>query len=241
MAEWWTDFFGPNYLAWYHAQTAVEARDQVQFVAGLLPDGPVLDVCCGYGRHSRPLAELGFATTGLDYSGFLLREAHRLSASLARPPRWVQGDMRRLPFDATFTGVVNLFTSFGYFDDPADDRAALREMARVLAPGGCLVLDLINRDFLVRNPTSDWWEEDGRFYLQKSEIDWTRDMATSENIIIHGESVQRFTHRVRLYSLAAVRRLFEDAGLALERVYGGLDGRGFGSGSAHIVAVGRAG
>ena len=65
-------------------------------------------------------------------------------------PLWVRADMRQLPFRAgTFGAVVNFFTSFGYFEDPAEDARVVREVARVLAPGGAFLSDVFNAERVV--------------------------------------------------------------------------------------------
>ena len=239
MPEWWKEYFGPDYLVWYAHQTPEEARAQARFVHGLLGEAPgaVLDVCCGYGRHSLPLSELGRRVVGLDYSQFLLDEAARRSQGSPNAPRWVRGDMRRLPFAASFGAVVNLYTSFGFFDDPRDDQAALAEMARVLVPGGRIVIDVANRDRSLSDLHCDWRETEEGFFLQRTTIDWVHDRAKSENVWIKEGEIKRCGFEVRLYSLAKLAELVERVGLKLWMVYGGLDGATYHPAGKRVVVV----
>jgi len=108
----------------------------------LSPTGRVLDVGCGTGRHLEVLAARGFSVTGLDRSRALLDHA-RESGIL--PGRLVRGDMRRLPYaDGTFASLISMFTSFGYFGTRSAHVNLLREFARVVVPGGRMVLDYLN-------------------------------------------------------------------------------------------------
>ncbi|HEU4643759.1 MAG TPA: class I SAM-dependent methyltransferase, partial [Gemmatimonadaceae bacterium] len=90
-------------------------------VLGLPVGARILDVPCGQGRHAHLLAENGFDVTGLDYSAYLLARAKERGTGPSL--RYVRGDMRRLPprWTGRFDALVNLFTSFGFFLDPADD------------------------------------------------------------------------------------------------------------------------
>jgi ubiquinone/menaquinone biosynthesis C-methylase UbiE len=89
----------------------------------------VLDCPCGQGRHAHLLAEAGYDVDGLDYSEQLLAIARERGEG--RTLRYLQGDMRRLPgrWTGRFDAVVNLFTSFGFFLEPADDGKVIREFA----------------------------------------------------------------------------------------------------------------
>ena len=95
---WYDRFFGPEYLRFdEHPDTAL----QVDFILNALspePGDTILDVACGYGRHSLPLAAKGHRVIGVDRSPVML-EAARLSSPLDDDlrPRWIRGDMRSLP------------------------------------------------------------------------------------------------------------------------------------------------
>ena len=112
-------------------------------VRGLLPSsGRVLDVGCGYGRIAIPLAELGYDVTGLDISPNLLRAARRETARRRLEIRFDHGSMTDLPYPpASFDGVLCIWTAFHELLDVVEQVAALREMRRVLRPGGVGVID----------------------------------------------------------------------------------------------------
>ena len=148
----WERFFDEIYLESYagrlHAfDSEAEAKAAVE-LAGRRPPADVLDCPCGFGRHSIPIAELGYRVVGVDRSPVMLAEAEE-QAGGREWPRFLPGDYRELPFGSeSFDVVLNLFSSIGYFGDEAD-RVVLGEFRRVLRPGGALILEMMHRDRLV--------------------------------------------------------------------------------------------
>jgi SAM-dependent methyltransferase len=144
-ADWFATWFDSAYYrALYASRDDAEAAAFVDALVSRLqppPGSTALDLGCGTGRHARRLAAHGFDVTGLDLSVESLRIARRSGpASL----QFVHGDMRQ-PFGyEQFETVYNLFTSFGYFEDPADNLTVLGNIRQALMPGGCLVLDYLN-------------------------------------------------------------------------------------------------
>ena len=151
---WWESWFGEEYLDLYPHRDLAAARREAEFALAHLPfpPGPVLDLCCGTGRHSIPLAEAGAPPVGLDYSAPLLDLARRRD----RHTLLVRGDMRALPFqDSSFRTVVNFFTSFGYFRTESENRAVIEEIERVLRPGGAFLCDTFGRDHVLARLVSE--------------------------------------------------------------------------------------
>jgi SAM-dependent methyltransferase len=223
--EWWENHFDAQYLLEY--EPIFDARRDRREVARLLeilalPVGArILDVPCGQGRHAHLLAEAGFDVTGFDYSKHLLKAAKRRGTGSSL--RYVRGDMRALPdeWTGTFDAVINLFTSFGFFLDPADDVRVIHEFARVLAPGGTLVWHGGSRDgIMARFLDRDWWHtQDGTFIGHEREFDPLSGVmtvhATFRGPKINGER----EHRIRLYTATRLAELCASAGLIVEDAY----------------------
>lgn len=200
----------------------------------------LLDLCCGTGRHSFELARRGALVTGLDATSEYLAQARR-EAGHSTNPVFVKGDMRRLPFDGEFDAVVNLWTSFGYFEDPADDLRALRGAARALKPGGLFLIDLVNGDWNRRHAVPRNWSRrsDGTLVLEETTVREGRDPAllNAWTVIRTGKRPVKASFFVRSYDERRLCALLHRAGLVPKRRWGGLDGSPFMGDSKRLVVL----
>ncbi|CAM4486058.1 class I SAM-dependent methyltransferase [Paenibacillus typhae] len=225
MSEWYEKSFGEDYLIVYRHRDFCGARHEVEKMIGWLnlPEGSkVLDLCCGMGRHSLALAEAGFAVTGVDLSEVLLREARAQDG--AEAVTWLRSDMRELPLDGGFDAVVNLFTSFGYFEDDEEQVKVLREVYRMLKPGGKFIIDFLNPAYVIAHLVPHSTREDGDNLIDESRR--IEDGYVKKDIILtsKGDNTPRKYHeRVKLYPLETFRQLIAAAGLQLEAVHGSYD------------------
>ena len=196
---------------------------------------------CGQGRHSHLLAEAGFQVDGLDLSRTLLTRARARGTG----PTLVyhRGDMRELPTDWTgrFDAVVNLFTSFGFFADPADDERVLMEFGRVLAPDGTLVWHGGSRDgVMARFLARDWWEtSDGTLHAQERSFDPLSGILTVESRWSGPTGAGSREHRIRLYTATRLAELCALAGLIVEEAYDGWRDRPLTRLSSEMLLVAR--
>ncbi len=118
---WYVDLFrrGDYYRGWVSALITSElTTQQVEFIADVLglPAGArILDLCCGHGRHAVPLAQRGFAVTGLDLSAYHLRLARKAAREAGVRVRWLRRDMRDIPSQGEFDAVINMFSALRVF------------------------------------------------------------------------------------------------------------------------------
>ena len=147
--EWWEDYFRRDWLLMEGFKESAEAF--IIPALGLPRGSRILDLGCGYGRNTIALARNGYAAVGLDYCGELLSIAHSEAQEAGVHVHLVRADMRQMPFEeASYHGIVSWAGSFGYFSDE-ENLGVLHSIARCLAPGGKFILDLHNRDSIVRN------------------------------------------------------------------------------------------
>jgi len=226
----WDRLFDELYLKTYGAAQRDEDAEPLALgavrLAGSEPPADVLDAACGYGRHSRVLAEAGYRVVGLDRSPVLLAEARRRSGD-AEWPRWVEGDYRELPFAAeSFDVVVNLFTSFGFFGEEGDFQA-LTEFRRVLRPGRALVMEIMHRDRLMSIFQERGSQElpDGAVLFEQRAFDSAKGMIE----VVHtyrpkeGEATAA-VYRLRVYTPGELGRMARAAGFADVELYGDPEG-----------------
>jgi len=243
--DWWKTYFDAQYLLEYEPLFSLE-RDRQEVarlieLLGLPAATRVLDVPCGQGRHAHLLAEAGFDVTGLDYSAHLLARARRRGTGPRL--RYVRGDMRRMParWTGRFGAVVNLFTSFGFFAEPADDRRVIAEFARVLAPGGLLVWHGADRDgVMARFLTRDWWRtQDGTLVAQERSFDPLAGLLTVSSVWSGTRARGAREHRIRLYTPSGLAELFADADLIVEASFDAFSQRPLTRRTSEMLLVAR--
>src|SRR5439155_1194560 len=111
-----------------------------QFPPGSM--GPKMEAVVDFLEHGGQHAVI------TDLAPALLAEERKAARQAGVKATFVQGDMRRLPYRNAFDAAISMFTSFGYFDRPAEDREVLRGIARALRPRGKFLMELFNRDSL---------------------------------------------------------------------------------------------
>ncbi|WP_344104494.1 class I SAM-dependent methyltransferase [Nocardiopsis rhodophaea] len=240
----WQDFFRhPDYPTFAHAtlppeRTAAETA-AVRRILGLRPTTRVLDLGCGYGRISVPLARAGMEVTGLDAVPELLERARGAAAAAGVRLELIHSAMRDLDAVERFDAVVNLSTALGYVPDEADDAAALAAVYRALVPGGRLLIDTENREATLRKARRTWYEVAGAtVWCRRSfapmtgrwteTIDWLSDT---------GRGGSAFS--LRLYALTELRSMLEGAGFLVEQAWGGLDQTPYECDSPRMVVLAR--
>jgi SAM-dependent methyltransferase len=218
-------------------QAAREVEDLVQLV-GLRPSATLLDLCCGLGRHSLELARRGFTVTGVDRTGVYLRRAHQQAETEGLKIEFVQADMREFCRPNTFELVLNLFTSFGYFENPAEDRRVIVNVHKSLKKDGKLVMDMMGKEIIARIfRERDWHEETGVIWLEERSI--SKDWSWIDNrwILLRGTKRDEFRVSHRLYSAAELTALLRDCGFQRVHTYGNLAGAPYDHQAERLVVV----
>lgn len=233
--------FGEDYLYFYGTWLTDEWNERqaelVWTLLGLEPGAEVLDVACGHGRIANRLAERGARVTGLDADRLFLAKAREAGSGA----EFVEGDMRALPFaDTSFDAALLWFTSFGYFDDEGN-RTVLRELRRVLRPGGRAAVDQQNLARLLANFQRQTFVRRGADVMLDEHADFdegTRIMETTRTYIRDG-AVREIHYRVRCFMPDELREWLLAAGFDQVELVG-VEGEPFTAESRRLIAVARA-
>jgi SAM-dependent methyltransferase len=209
-----------------------KAKQEVDFLISILnlsTGAKILDVPCGTGRHSQIFGEEGFKVTGIDISPACIDIAEKNSTN--KNVQYQLGNMQELSgFNCQFDCVLNLFSSFGYFSTDLENENVLKGMIDTLKPSGKLVLNLVNRDFLLSIYKPAFWFKSGSvitvnagYYDPKTHYNESYMTLKNEDT---GETTLSY-HRIRLYSADEIVGLMEKCGLVDVQVYGDFNGNAF--------------
>jgi SAM-dependent methyltransferase len=198
----------------------------------------VLDLCCGPGRHSIELARRGFVVTGVDRTVRFLTEAERRAREEGLQIEWVESDMREFSRPEAFDCVVNLLTSFGYFEDRDDDRRVAQNIFDSLKPGGKVVLDMMGKENLARIfRAREWQEKNGELWLFERELQQSWSWLSNRWIRLKGDERLEFRVSHRLYSAFELSSLFRDCGFSEVDTFGSLTGAPYDQEAKRLVLV----
>lgn len=221
--NWWKDLFDEVYLltdARSVCNDALTAQEVDFLIQALKPerDAPILDLCGGQGRHSLELSRRGFMNvTVLDYSRCLVDLGKRRARQENLETRFIQADARNPGLSAqSFRHIIIMASSFGYFMYDDENRRLLTEAFRLLEPKGMVLLDLPDRDHVVRNfkPFSS--------HRVNADITVTRERILGDDIIYSREMVmserkgcvRTSTYCTRLYTGKKISDLLRSAGFS---------------------------
>lgn len=204
--------------------------------------GPVraVDLCCGPGRLTVELALRGWELTGVDITASYLAAAKESADAASVALELVQEDVRNFRRPGQYDLALNLYTSFGYFEDPADDLLFARNALSSLRPGGAFVIETLGKEIAVRDFTEGEWFDRGP-YTVLTEYEVVDAWAGLRNrwILIDGARRTERSFVQRLYAATELRRLLLDAGFSAVELYGDWDGRPYGRDAVNLIALGR--
>ncbi|HET6232270.1 MAG TPA: methyltransferase domain-containing protein [Longimicrobiaceae bacterium] len=244
-SDWWADYFDEKFVDLYRHFLTNERTERevagIREMLSLAPGAEVLDLACGWGRHSIELAEAGFRVTGLDFSPTLLASARKRAKAAGVTVDFVKGDMREVPWTGRFDAVLSLFSSLGYFLSDEEDLRVLRSAHDALKPAGLFLMETMHRDHIVGAfAERDWWEnEDGTTVWIEREFDavdgvsrewlrWSRAGKTGEKY-----------HELRIRNATEWDVLLRRAGLEPVEWYGDWENAPFIHTSEDLIVVAR--
>ncbi len=174
--------------------------DKVITLLGLQPGMTVLDLCCGVGRHALEFARRGYRVVGVDRTQAYLDRARRQAATEELEIDFIQEDMRTFCKPEAFDVIINIFTSFGYFEDPTQDRQVVMNIHRSLNTNGTFLMDLMGKEVLARIfEERRWHEQEGVLILEERRLSQGWSWIENRWIIIKNGKRTEFVVSNRLY------------------------------------------
>lgn len=228
-----------------------DAGGEADFYASLVsPGGRVLELACGTGRLTVPLAERGIATIGLDNSQVMLETATAKAAAQGVSPVFLLGDMRGFDLDMQFALVFLPNNSLGHLHTFPEVQACFASVLRHLAPSGRFAVDMFSPSLrlLLREPdthypVTDYTRPDGKTVAVTETVSY--DAATQVNHSLwhyqaEGEPAEVRPLNLRIFFPQEMDALLRLSGFTVEAKYGGFDKSAFTSASRQQVVVCRA-
>jgi 2-polyprenyl-3-methyl-5-hydroxy-6-metoxy-1,4-benzoquinol methylase len=198
--------------------------------------GLILDLACGIGRISIPLAQKGFNVIGVDLSKSYIDRAKEYSEieGVSDKIKFIEGDIREVEsileeYSERFDVVLNMWTSMGYWDEETDTHI-LTQSLNLTKPNGIFIMHTANRDYLIRNFQARDYDlrRDGFVILMERNLDLeTSRMINYWTYYKKEEEDLRFLNRIeinhRVYSLHELKKQFQDANWSYTASYGGFE------------------
>ena len=258
-SDWWKSnggFFGKFYLeaddsyeGFLNSPKAMDQRinDEVNGViklCGLKKQNKILDAPCGYGRHSVNLSRKGMNVMGVDINEYFLAVAKKQTRDLKlNNCRFYRKDLRKLSYRSRFDAVINMFYSFGFFEDENDDFRVIYNFYKSLKKGGKFLMHtfitlpkIINGNYKihdVRNLTSGNKLELYRDYDFKTKREYGEWYVLQEN----SKKIKLSPYSMRIYTDLEFIGLCTKVGFSRVDIYGNWQGRNYNNDSELMIVV----
>ena len=214
--NWWDEFF-PAFRPLFDKISTQETNAQLKFYIeklNLKKGKSFLDCPIGIGRIAIPLAKKGIQITGVDITPSYIGELQERISKIKIPMKLFLQDMRKIDFENEFDAVGNLWTSFGYFEKESDNMLVLKKLYKALKPGGKFVIQVINRDWIMKNFVSNNWSEvDDVKMLERREFNYENSSSVTEYFFIKDGEEKSLTSYIRMYSYHELKQMLEKVGL----------------------------
>jgi SAM-dependent methyltransferase len=240
---WWEELFNDDYVRTMEKVTDAQIATEVDFIEtslGLERGGAILDLACGTGRQAIELARRGYEVVAFDLSLSMLARAGDEAQERDVKLNFIQGDMREMTFEEQFDGVYCWNTAFGFFDEEKNAQVVDR-VRGALKAGGLFLLDVVNRDFIVRqSPSLAWFEGDGCVCMDEMTIDFiTSRMKVKRTLMLDDGRTRETEYSVRVYSLHELGKILHEHGFKVTEVSGrvAMPGVFFGNESPRIIIL----
>jgi len=221
-----------------HLKAAPTEVEQIISLVNLEPESSVLDLCCGTGRHSLEFARKGHYVTGVDRTRLYLEKAENRAKEEKLNIEFIQEDMRTYSDPDTFNLAVMMFTSFGYFTEPEENKQVLRNVHRSLQTNGFFIIEVMGKEVLARIFQDRCWREiDGTFLLEERKMSKDWRFINNRWIMFKEGKIEEFEFNLRIYSAMELSALLRECGFCSVGIYGNLQGGPYDESAVRLFAV----
>jgi SAM-dependent methyltransferase len=241
--QWYEDLFNDDFQRTMPRQPASFLDREVGFIEdslGCEKGATILDLGCGPGEHAVRLAKRGYEVIGIDLSLAMLARAADEATELQQRINFVQGDMRDLTFEDAFDGVYCWGTTFGYFDEQKNIEV-IQKVHKALRRGGRLLLDVVNRDYVIgRSPSMAWFEGEGCVCMDEMMVNAiTSRLQVKRTMMMEDGRQREIDYSIRLYALHELGKMLHDSGFRVAEASGDTSTPGvyFGAESPRILIL----
>lgn len=219
--EWFAKWFDSPYyhLLYKHRDTCEAEFFLYNIVTALnIPHtARIIDIACGRGRHSIYLNSMGYNVVGVDLSTQSIEYAEKFCSNTLH---FEVADMRHLPYQEDFDLALNLFTSFGYFDDEASNFAVMAQFNKVLKKGGLLLLDYLNAGNIAGKECLNDEKEIENIKFSLSKRIENNQIVKDIKVIDKLNEEQYFEERVQLIAKEHFEKMLDESGFRLIKAFG---------------------
>jgi SAM-dependent methyltransferase len=224
-----------------HSQVKTQI-DGVERFMRLEPRSRVLDLGCGSGRRTIELARRGHRVLGVDPDERALAVARASAKGERLHTHFMKADVRAIPYRAEIDAVVSLDGAFGQLPNDRDDLRCLEAARKALKPRGLLLIDTLNKEWLMRHFEPNYWEQGeegkGAVVLDQISFDFERGRLDNRRVIVDaaGKRTPSFVS-IRVYALTELKAQLERAGLVYRQCWGGFDGSAYAMDSPRVIVL----
>jgi SAM-dependent methyltransferase len=222
--KWFEEIFDEDYIRLLPPLTDLHKKREINFLHKTLdlePGSVILDLACGTGVHCIGLAEKGYQMVGLDLSFAMLAIASEEAQSKGCKINFIQRDLREIDFKEVFDGAYCIGSSFGYFDEDENEKV-IASVYSALKPGGMFLLEVDNRDYVLRQaPGLLWFEGDGLVCMEETTFDFiTSRLKVKRTLLFEDGEKKMHNYSIRLYSIHELGRMMHKVGFRVDSAGG---------------------
>jgi len=242
--DWTKDYFDESYSKLFlEEQSKERTLNQVNFIIktlGLDSQTYVCDACCGLGRHSIELARQGIKVFGFDFNENYIQQAKDSALTEKLDNVMFESfDVRDFNETSKFDAVLSLWVSFGYFDDNTN-ADVFKRMTNALKPNGSLLVDIENREYILKHFIHEKWRVKGDVVLlERFKMNLETSRLKCNRMLIHDNERKEYQRFIRMYTATEILNLAKDSGLVETRLFGDWDGSHYDVNTPRMILIGK--